>query len=149
MKTPHEITVARNAAQRRVARSIVPAFGSNSQSLRRRLVSSKVRSLELDVDKDLIIVAVSWQDRSRSLRLGTPQCHSGCLSHLKESYDSDFDAVDGREGVEQAVPLVSAFATDPELASGCTEVEGWRFQIVDRHRVAEDREVALFLWKTF
>jgi hypothetical protein len=35
----------------------------------------------------------------------------------------DFYAVDGWQGVEQAVPLVSAFAADPELAGGCAEVE--------------------------
>ena len=63
--------------------------------------------------------------------------------------NGDFDAVDGWEGVEEAVPLVSAFAADPELAGRCAEVEGWRLQRVDRHRVAQDREVALFGRQTF
>src|SRR5579864_350821 len=56
--------------------------------------------------------------------------------------DGDLHAVDWRQGLEQAAPLLAAVAPDPELTGRGAEVEGWRRDLVDRHRVAQDREVA-------
>src|SRR5438552_10591442 len=60
----------------------------------------------------------------------------------------DLHAVDRRERVEQAVPLLAAVPPDPELACRGAEVERRRLELVDVHRVAQDREEALLLRQT-
>src|SRR5262245_26140754 len=57
----------------------------------------------------------------------------------------DLHAVDRREGLEEAIPLLAAVAADPELAGGGADVKGRRLQIVDGHRVAQDGEVGVLL----
>src|SRR5690348_12950550 len=59
--------------------------------------------------------------------------------------DRDLDVVNRRQRVEEAFPLLPALAADPELTGRRTEVECRRLQVVDRHRIAQDREVALLL----
>src|SRR5439155_6157275 len=46
---------------------------------------------------------------------------------------------------EQALPPLAAVAPDPELSGGRPEVEGWRGQLVEVHRIAQHGEIALFL----
>src|SRR5262245_31227940 len=60
-------------------------------------------------------------------------------------YHSDFDAVNWRQRIEQATPLLAAIATHPELTGRGAEVERRRAEVVDIHTVAEHREEALLL----
>ncbi len=53
--------------------------------------------------------------------------------------------MDRREGVEQAAPLLATVSPNPELACRGPEVERGRFELVDVHRVALDREEAFLL----
>jgi len=59
--------------------------------------------------------------------------------------DRDFHAVDGRQRVEQAIPIFAAVTSDPELSGRGAEVEGGGFEVVDVHGVALDGEEALLL----
>src|SRR5215475_12482201 len=63
--------------------------------------------------------------------------------------DRDLHVVNGRQRVEQAFELLAAFSPDPELPGSRAEVERGRLELVDRHRVAKNREVALFLRQPF
>src|SRR5258705_495635 len=51
--------------------------------------------------------------------------------------------MNGRQRVEQAFELLAAVPADPELPGGRAEIKGRRLELVDRHRVPKDREVAL------
>src|SRR5205085_68224 len=57
----------------------------------------------------------------------------------------DLHAVNWRQRIEHAAPLLATVPPNPELPCRRTEIERRRFQLVDAHRVAEDREVALLL----
>src|SRR2546426_5076386 len=63
----------------------------------------------------------------------------------RDSDHRDLHAVDRRQRVEQAVPLLAAVPPDPQLSRRGPEVERGRFELVDVHRVAQDREEALLL----
>src|SRR5438034_4698815 len=65
------------------------------------------------------------------------------------SHDGDLHAVDGREGIEQALPPLAAVAANPELSRRSPEIESWRGQLVDVQRVAQNGEVALLLRQSF
>src|SRR2546425_618749 len=78
-------------------------------------------------------------------RIGTTGGRAAAGMPSRGSDHRDLDAVDRRERVEQAVPLLAAVATDPELARGGAEVERGRLQLVDGHRVAQDRVVGILL----
>src|SRR5262245_65631090 len=60
-------------------------------------------------------------------------------------YGRDLHAVDRRQRVEETVPLLAAVPPDPELARRGAEVERRRLLLVDVHRVAQHREIGLFL----
>ena len=64
---------------------------------------------------------------------------------LSGSHHRDLHAVDRRQRVEEATPFLAAVTTDPELAGRGAEVERGRAEVVDVHRVPQDREVALLL----
>src|SRR5712692_6381276 len=74
--------------------------------------------------------------RPDGLRKGAPSLGSD---------HGDLHAVDRRERVEQAAPLLTAVSPDPELTGRGREVERGRLELVDVHRVALDREEALLL----
>src|SRR5215467_4136027 len=61
------------------------------------------------------------------------------------SHDSDLDVVDRGQRIEQAVPLLTALPSDPQLTGRRAEVECRCLEPIDVHRVAQDREVALLL----
>src|SRR5690348_5441883 len=63
------------------------------------------------------------------------------------SHDRDLDVVNRRQRIEQAVPLLTALPTDPQLTGRRAEVECGCLEQVDVHRVAQDGEVALLLWQ--
>src|SRR5712691_4658493 len=69
-------------------------------------------------------------------------------SNRPRLHHRDLHAVDRRERVEQAVPLLAAVPSDPELSRRGAEVERRRLELVDVHRVAQDREEALLLRQT-
>src|SRR5439155_12498481 len=64
------------------------------------------------------------------------------------SHDGSLDAMDRRERVEQALPLLPSVPPDPELPGGGPEIEGRRLQVVEVQRVAQHREVALLPGQT-
>ena len=64
---------------------------------------------------------------------------------FRTSHDRDLDVVDRGQGIEQAVPLLAALPSDPELTGRRSEVKRGRLEPVDIHRVALDGEVALLL----
>src|SRR5208282_5344039 len=61
------------------------------------------------------------------------------------SHDRDLHAVDRRQRVEKATPFLAAVTTHPELPGRGAEVERGRAEVVDVHRVPQDREVGLLL----
>src|SRR5207237_1329424 len=67
------------------------------------------------------------------------------LMAVVSSDHRNLHAVDRRERVEQAAPLLAAVAADPELSRRGPEIERGRLELVDVHRVALDREEALLL----
>src|SRR5437867_8999158 len=68
------------------------------------------------------------------------------LTDLWDSSDHrDLHAVDRRERVEQAAPVLAPIAAHPELTRRGPEVERGRAELVDVHRVALDGEEALLL----
>src|SRR4051812_13519922 len=53
--------------------------------------------------------------------------------------------MDWGQRIEQAIPLLTALSSDPELTRRCSEVERGRLDPVDVHRIAQNSEVALLL----
>src|SRR5262249_55471730 len=62
------------------------------------------------------------------------------LSHYRHLH-----AVNRRQGIKQAAPVLAAVAADPELAGRGSEVEGRGFQLVNVHGIALDGEEGFLL----
>ena len=60
---------------------------------------------------------------------------------IQSSHDGHLHAVDRRERVEQAFPLLAAVATDPELAGGRPKIEGGRREPGNSLNAARSRSI--------
>src|SRR5439155_24147436 len=115
---------------------VLPSFGEVAQPERN---AAMARAMTVRTNPSFARCSSTISDSSRR----APAQTSSAVSH-----DGSLDAMDRRERVEQALPLLPSVPPDPELPGGGPEIQGWRLQVVEVQRVAQHREVALLPGQT-